>query len=57
MLKLHHRPPHPEMQRNAKWWFTLTAHNGKILMTSEMYNTKRAAQNGMRAVRRWASEQ
>ena len=45
-LKLHYSP------KRDQWWFTLSAMNGKILMTSEMYETKRGAERGMAAARK-----
>lgn len=35
-----------------QYWFTLHARNGRILMTSEMYNTKRSRAYGVQAVRK-----
>lgn len=35
--------------------FNLKASNGQIILTSEMYNTKKAAENGIKSVRKNAS--
>jgi uncharacterized protein YegP (UPF0339 family) len=43
VIKLHYNP------NLGQWWFTLLAKNNKVLMTSEMYNSKKAAENGIRA--------
>lgn len=32
-----------------QWWFVLLAKNGKVLMHSENYTTKRGAEKGMAA--------
>jgi uncharacterized protein YegP (UPF0339 family) len=45
-LKLNYNPIRDQ------WWFTLRASNGKILMHSEMYDTKRGAERGMTATRK-----
>jgi uncharacterized protein YegP (UPF0339 family) len=45
-LKLNFSP------KNKQWWFTMRASNGKVLMHSEMYTTKRGAERGMAAVRK-----
>lgn len=47
--------PPLRLKYNAKlkqWWFVLLAKNGKVLMHSEMYTTKRGAEKGMNATRR-----
>jgi len=38
--------------RNKKFMFNLKASNGQIILTSEMYNTKKAAENGIKSVRK-----
>lgn len=45
-LKLNFSP------KNKQWWFIMRASNGKVLMHSEMYTTKRSAERGMAAVRK-----
>lgn len=39
----------PQGFKRFHFWFTLTATNGKILMTSETYTSKRAAINGIKS--------
>jgi uncharacterized protein YegP (UPF0339 family) len=36
------------------WYWTLSAANGEILCTSELFNSKQSAQKGIRAVKRIA---
>ena len=36
--------------KNDKFYFVLTAKNGQIIAQSEMYNSKDAAENGIRSV-------
>ena len=33
------------------YWFVLTAKNGKIITTSEMYSSKQVAENGIASVK------
>lgn len=33
-----------------QYYFVLVANNGEVIATSEMYNSKQAAQNGIRSV-------
>ena len=39
-----------------QFFFNLTAENGQVILTSEMYTTKAACQNGIESVRRNAAE-
>lgn len=45
---------HPAFQlkkaKNDKFYFTLTAKNGQVIAQSEMYNSKDAAENGIKSV-------
>ena len=36
--------------RNGKFHFNLVAANGQVIMSSEMYETKKSAENGVRSV-------
>ena len=46
---------HPAFQlkkaKNDQFYFTLTAKNGQVIAQSEMYNSKDAAENGIRSVK------
>ena len=42
--------------KNDKYFFTLLADSGKILLTSEMYETKAGAANGMESVKKNAAD-
>ncbi len=46
MIKLHFNPT------LNQWWFTLLAKNHKILMTSEMYNSRQAAEKGIASAKK-----
>ena len=37
-----------------QYYWTLTAPNGEVIATSEMYNSKAAAQHGVQSVKAWA---
>ena len=37
--------------KDKQWYFTLSARNGEIISTSEMYKTKKSALNGIRSVK------
>lgn len=37
-----------------QYYFVLKAPNGEVIATSEMYNTKPAAQQGVQSVKTWA---
>lgn len=39
------------LSANGQHYFNLTAENNKIILTSEMYNSKEAAQQGIESVR------
>ena len=39
-----------KQSKGNDWYFNITASNGKILATSEMYKTKSSAENGVRSV-------
>ncbi|MDA7950922.1 MAG: YegP family protein [Pirellulaceae bacterium] len=45
---------HPKFElkksKNDQFYFNLTAKNGQVIATSEMYTTKDAAENGIRSV-------
>ena len=45
---------HPSFQlkksKSDQFYFTLTAKNGQVIAQSEMYNSKDAAENGIRSV-------
>lgn len=43
--------------KNNKFYFNLKAGNGEIILTSEMYNDKSAAMNGIDSVRKNSGEQ
>ncbi len=47
--------PHPcfelKKSKNDQFFFNLTAKNGQIIASSEMYNSKDAAENGIRSVK------
>jgi len=38
--------------RNKKFMFNLKASNGQVILTSERYETKKAAENGIKSVRK-----
>lgn len=38
--------------KNGKFMFNLKARNGQIILTSEMYNTKKSAENGIASVQK-----
>jgi hypothetical protein len=38
--------------KNGKFFFNLKASNGQIILSSEMYETKKAAENGIASVKR-----
>jgi uncharacterized protein YegP (UPF0339 family) len=40
--------------QNKKWYWNLIAKNGKVVATSEMYDSKQAAKKGITAVKRIA---
>lgn len=40
-----------KMSSNSKYMFNLKAGNGEIILTSEMYESKDGAENGIRSVR------
>ena len=46
---------HPKFElkksKNGQFFFNLTAVNGQVIATSEMYTTKDAAENGIRTVK------
>lgn len=46
---------HPKFElkksKNNKFFFNLTAKNGQVLATSELYSTKSAAENGIRSAK------
>jgi uncharacterized protein len=46
---------HPKFElkksKNGQFFFNLTAVNGQVIATSEMYTTKDAAENGIRSVK------
>jgi len=39
-----------KQSKNNKFYFNLTAANGQVILTSEMYNSKDSAKNGIRSV-------
>jgi len=41
---------------NDKYYFNLTAKNGQVILTSEMYNSKDGAENGIRSVQENSQE-
>lgn len=45
---------HPKFEikesKNGQFFFNLTAKNGQVIATSEMYTTKSACQNGISSV-------
>lgn len=43
--------------KNGQFIFNLKAGNGQVIMTSEMYTTKSAAENGMESVRKNCGEE
>lgn len=43
--------------KNGKFHFNLKAGNGQIIFSSEMYESKNAAQNGIESVKKNASEE
>ena len=46
---------HPKFElkksKNGQFFFNLTAKNGQVIATSEMYTTKDAAENGIASVK------
>lgn len=42
--------------KSEQYFFNLLAENGKIILVSEMYETKASAQNGIESVKKNASE-
>src|SRR5215475_12742623 len=42
---------------NGKFFFNLKAGNGQIILSSEMYETKSAAENGIESVKKNASDE
>jgi len=42
--------------KNGKFHFNLKASNGQIILSSEMYETKKAAENGIASVKKNASD-
>lgn len=40
--------------KNGQWYFNLEAENDEVIATSEMYQTRQGALNGIAAVRRVA---
>ena len=46
---------HPKFElkksKNDQFYFNLTATNGQVIATSEMYTSKDAAENGIRSVK------
>jgi len=47
-----------ELKKSAddKFYFNLKSGNGQVILTSEMYNTRRSAENGIDSVRKSAPE-
>ena len=43
--------------KNGKCFFNLKASNGQIILSSEMYETKKAAENGIASVKRNAANE
>jgi uncharacterized protein YegP (UPF0339 family) len=43
--------------KNGKFFFNLKATNGQIILSSEMYETKKAAENGIASVKRNAGNE
>jgi uncharacterized protein YegP (UPF0339 family) len=41
---------------NGKFHFSLLASNGRVVVTSELYNTKAAAMNGIESIRKNAAD-
>ena len=41
-------------KNGRQWYWNLQAENGKVIATSEMYESKQAAKNGIKSVRRVA---
>lgn len=42
--------------KNGQFYFNLTAKNGQVIATSEMYTTKSACENGIASVKENAPE-
>jgi len=42
--------------KNGKFHFNLKASNGQIILSSEMYDTKKAAENGVASVKKNAAD-
>lgn len=42
---------------NGKFFFNLKAGNGEVILSSEMYETKAAAQNGIESVKKNAADE
>ena len=42
--------------KNGKFFFNLKASNGQIILSSEMYETKAAAENGIESVKKNAAD-
>ena len=51
---------HPKFElkksKNDQYYFNLTAANGQVIATSEMYTTKDAAENGIASVQKNAPQ-
>lgn len=45
-----------KVAKNGKFHFNLTASNGQVISTSEMYESKRAALNGIESVKKNAPD-
>lgn len=43
--------------KNGKFFFNLKASNGQIILSSEMYETKSAAENGIESVKKNAADE
>jgi len=44
-----------KMSKNGRFTFNLKAANGQVILTSEIYNTKAAAENGIASVQKNAA--
>jgi len=53
-LYLYERKPKFEIRKasNGQYYFVLKAENGKIIATSEMYETKQGCKNGIESVKK-----
>jgi len=43
-----------QSSKDGQFYFVLKARNGEVIATSEMYKSKQACKNGLKAVRRIA---